>query len=137
MNKFNNIFGQILDLFPKLEFLELVRETQLARGTKGFSCWDQFVTMMFCQLGRANSLREICYGLGTYLVAPEKLCNYNINNSLNSAFYCVNYRKLKKASQNLVIYATPKADPRTGIVPFPFRSDLKPETPVVSVSQSD
>jgi hypothetical protein len=55
MNKFNNIFGQILDLFPKLEFLELVRETQSARGTKGFSCWDQFVAMMFCQLGRANS----------------------------------------------------------------------------------
>ncbi|MBN2029145.1 IS4 family transposase [bacterium] len=67
MNKFNNIFGQILDLFPKLEFLELVHETRSAWGTKGFSCWDQFVAMMFCQLGRANSLREICYGLGTYL----------------------------------------------------------------------
>ena len=67
MNKFNNIFGQILNLFPKLEFIELVRETQSARGTKGFSCWDQFVAIMFCQLGRANSLREICYGLGTYL----------------------------------------------------------------------
>jgi len=66
MNKFNNIFGQILNLFPKSEFLELVRETNSARSTKGFSCWDQFVAMMFCQIGRANSLREICYGLSTY-----------------------------------------------------------------------
>ena len=66
MNKFNNIFGQILNLFPKSEFLELVRDTNSARSTKGFSCWDQFVAMMFCQIGRANSLREICYGLSTY-----------------------------------------------------------------------
>jgi hypothetical protein len=67
MNKFNNIFGQILDLFPRAEFYELVRKTNSSYGTKGFSCWSQFVAMMFCQLGRANSLREICYGLATYL----------------------------------------------------------------------
>jgi hypothetical protein len=67
MNKFNNIFGQILTLFPRNEFLEIVRDTNSSYGSKGFSCWDQFVAMMFCQLGRANSLREICYGLATYL----------------------------------------------------------------------
>ncbi len=67
MNKFNNIFGHILNLFPRNEFFELVRETRSSFGTKGFSCWDQFVSMMFCQLGRANSIREICYGLASYL----------------------------------------------------------------------
>jgi hypothetical protein len=67
MNKFNNIFGQILNLFPRYEFFELVNETKSSFGTKGFSCWDQFVAMMFCQLGRANSIREICYGLASYL----------------------------------------------------------------------
>lgn len=67
MNKFNNIFGQILDLFPKVEFLEVVLETQSTRGNKGFSSGDQFVAMMFCQSGQANSLQEICYGWSTYL----------------------------------------------------------------------
>lgn len=27
---------------------------------RGFTCWGQFVAMLFCQLGRAPSLREIC-----------------------------------------------------------------------------
>src|SRR5438477_13029716 len=34
---------------------------------KGFTCWTQFVSMLFCQLGRADSLREICNGLGCCL----------------------------------------------------------------------
>ncbi len=65
MNRFSSIFGQILHLFSKREFFEKVCETKAERGAKGFSCWDQFVAMLFCQLGQAHSLREICGGLAT------------------------------------------------------------------------
>ena len=37
------------------------------RDAKGFTCWTQFVSMLFCQLGRADSLREICNGLACCL----------------------------------------------------------------------
>jgi hypothetical protein len=37
------------------------------RYSKGFSSWDQFVAMMFCQLAQAKSLREICGGLASCL----------------------------------------------------------------------
>lgn len=37
----------------------------LKRHARGFSSWGQFVAMLFCQLGRAHSLREICHGLST------------------------------------------------------------------------
>lgn len=67
MNKFNSIFGQILQLFPRTQFEIFVKETQSAKATKGFSCWSQFVAMLFCQLGQAHSLREICGGLATSL----------------------------------------------------------------------
>jgi len=67
MNKFSSIFGQLLNLFPRLEFESFVKKTKSARHAKGFSCWDQFVAMLFCQLGRAHSLREICGGLATAL----------------------------------------------------------------------
>jgi len=30
---------------------------------RGFTSWGQFMAMLFCQLGRAHSLREICGGL--------------------------------------------------------------------------
>ena len=37
------------------------------RDAKGFTCWTQFVSMLFCQLGHADSLREICNGLACCL----------------------------------------------------------------------
>ena len=37
------------------------------RAAKGFACWTQFVAMLFCQLGRADSLREICNGMACCL----------------------------------------------------------------------
>ena len=67
MNKFSSIFGQILQIFDKRDFLQAVRDTKAERSAKGFSCWDQFVAMLFCQLGQAHSLREICGGLATCL----------------------------------------------------------------------
>ena len=65
MNRFSSIFGQILKLFPRSEFESAVRETGSERGAKGFTCWSQFVAMLFCQLGQAHSLREICGGLSS------------------------------------------------------------------------
>ena len=63
MNKFCSIFSQLLQLFPRVEFQHLVKETQAERHAKGFTCWGQFVAMLFCQLGHAYSLREITGGL--------------------------------------------------------------------------
>lgn len=63
MNRVCSIFSQLLRIFPRLEFEALVKEHKAERHGRGFTCWDQFVAMMFCQLGRAQSLREICGGL--------------------------------------------------------------------------
>jgi hypothetical protein len=65
MNKVCSIFSQLLQLFPRIEFERLVRETRAERHARGVTCWGQFVAMLFCQLGRAHSLREICGGLAT------------------------------------------------------------------------
>jgi len=65
MNRFCSMFSQLLQLFPRTDFQLLVKETRAERHARGFSCWGQFVSMMFCQLGRAHSLREICHGLST------------------------------------------------------------------------
>lgn len=67
MNKFSSIFGQILRVFDKSDFHRAVRETGAERSAKGFSCWEQFVAMLFRQMGQAQSLREICGGLATCL----------------------------------------------------------------------
>lgn len=62
-NKYCSMFSQLLQLFPRWEFQKLVTETSSERHARGFSSWTQFVSMLFCQLGRAHSLREISGGL--------------------------------------------------------------------------
>jgi hypothetical protein len=63
MNRFCSIFSQLLQLFSRIEFHQAVKETKAERHARGFTCWGQFVAMLFCQLGRAHSLREISGGL--------------------------------------------------------------------------
>jgi len=58
-------FAQALSLVDRNDFARAVIDRRGERGAKGFSCWDQFVSMLFCQMGGANSLREICGALGT------------------------------------------------------------------------
>lgn len=58
-----SMFSQILKLIPRIEFERMVKETGAEHASKGLSSWSQFVAMMFCQLGRAHSLREIEGGL--------------------------------------------------------------------------
>ena len=63
MNRVCSIFSQLLQLFPRLEFEQLVQKHRAERHARGFTCWGQFIAMLFCQLGQAHSLREICGGL--------------------------------------------------------------------------
>ena len=58
-------FAQVLSLVDRNDFERAVRRHKAEKGVKGFSGWDQFVSMLFCHLGGANSLREICGGLAT------------------------------------------------------------------------
>jgi hypothetical protein len=57
------MFSQILKLVPRTHFERMVKETGAERAAKGLASWTQFVALLFCQLGRAHSLREIEGGL--------------------------------------------------------------------------
>jgi len=63
MIRTGSLFSQILSLFQRPNFARHVRELKAEYRAKGFSSWDQFVAMLFCQLAQARSLREISDGL--------------------------------------------------------------------------
>jgi hypothetical protein len=63
LNRVCSIFSQLLSLLTRREFDQIVENHKAERHSRGFSCWGQLVAMLFCQLGRAYSLREICGGL--------------------------------------------------------------------------
>jgi len=62
-----SLFSQLLHEVPRNEFAALVNKHQAERHAKGFTCWTQFTSMLFCQVARADSLREICNGLACCL----------------------------------------------------------------------
>jgi hypothetical protein len=59
----SSLFSQLLLLVNRHQFARRVKECCAEKAAKGFSCWRQFVAMMFCQLAQAKSLREIIDGL--------------------------------------------------------------------------
>ena len=65
MSGFCSLFSQMLKLIARTEFARLVKDTQSERHARGFSSWSHLVAMLFCHLGRANSLREIEQGLAS------------------------------------------------------------------------
>jgi len=62
-----SLFNQLLHHFPRAEFGALVKTTKAERHARGFTCWAQFVAMLFCHLAHADSLRIICNGLSCCL----------------------------------------------------------------------
>jgi hypothetical protein len=58
-----SLFSQLVALFNRPTFYRLVSKHGSERYSKGYSSWDQFVAMLFCQMAQAKSLREICGGL--------------------------------------------------------------------------
>ena len=62
MIRTGSLFSQILSLFQRPDFARHVRELKTEHRAKGFSSWEQFVAMLFCQLAQAHSLREIPKG---------------------------------------------------------------------------
>lgn len=67
MIKVASLFSQLLQNFPRTEFSQLVAKHQADRRAKGFTSWTQLVSMLFCHMAHADSLREICGGLACCL----------------------------------------------------------------------
>jgi hypothetical protein len=58
-----SVYSQLLQLFPRGQFAQAVKQHQAEFNAKGFTCWEQFAAMLFCQVAHMNSLREVCMGL--------------------------------------------------------------------------
>jgi len=67
MVRYASLFSQLISLFNRQRFHELVYRRRSERYAKGYSSWEHFVAMLFCQLAQAKSLREISGGLASCL----------------------------------------------------------------------
>lgn len=65
MSHVNTVFSQLLQLIPRHDFENLVREHKGDRYVKEFMCWKQFITLLYAQIKGQNSLRDIVTGLNS------------------------------------------------------------------------
>lgn len=62
--KGSSLFAQIItSAVPASDFRRLVAAHNGERHAKGFTCWHQFVSMMFLQFAKLTSLREVIDGM--------------------------------------------------------------------------
>ena len=90
MNKYNTLIGQLLSFVPRPQFEKLVKITQADKHCKGFTAWQQFVTMRYAQLASPNGLRSLenslnsnhssLYHLGIYKDLKRSTISYANNN---------------------------------------------------------
>ena len=59
----NNIFKQITQIVPRHEFEKSVKQHNGDFASKGFSCWEQFMAMLYGQFSGQTGLRGIEAGL--------------------------------------------------------------------------
>lgn len=87
MSHYNTIFNQILHLVPRHQFESLVNKYQSDRYVKYFSCWQQFITLLYAQIRGKDSLRDIetslrtqstkWYHIGLKDIKRSTLCDAN------------------------------------------------------------
>lgn len=63
MNKDKYVFAQLVEFLNRNDFNYLVRKYQTDKYIKSFSCWNQLLVMMFGQLAKSESLRELIVGI--------------------------------------------------------------------------
>lgn len=63
MNTNVTLYNQILRLIDRNSFAKIVRQYESDKHSKGINSWTHLVSMLFCHLAKANSVREIANGL--------------------------------------------------------------------------
>jgi hypothetical protein len=121
MTRFCSIFNQLLQLFPRTDFQRAVHTTNAERHARGFSSWDQFVAMLFAQLGRAHSLREICGGLAS---CEGKLAHLGVTAPRRSTLAYANAHRPWQLYQAVFYQVLGRCREVAGSKPFRFKNKL-------------
>lgn len=122
MRQFSSIFSQLLKLFSRADFEKAVSKHKASRAAKGFECWTQFVAMLFCQLGRAHSLREICGGLAS---VEGKLNHLGVERApARSTLAYANAKRPWELFEEVFMCLLQRCQAAAGPKPFRFKNKL-------------
>jgi len=110
MNQGKLVFSQLTALLPKTTFQRCVDRYAGNRKVKDFSCFDQFLVMMFAQLTYRESLRDIELNLRAHVSRLYHMglrCNTVSRNTLSNANATRPWQIYADFAQHLIGIARP------------------------------
>jgi len=92
MKYHKTILGQMLQLFSRLEFQSFVKKYKGDHRVRTLRCWDQFIYLLFTQLGKQHSLRDTIDTMNTqqrklYHFGAQKLSRSTLSDANNKRNY--------------------------------------------------
>ena len=83
MKHTNSIFHQLLQFLPRQTFQKTVDRHQGDFRTRQLSCWDQLLSLLFCQLSGSQSLRDTVDGYNSqqarhYHLGTDTICRSSL-----------------------------------------------------------
>jgi hypothetical protein len=108
----NTVYNQLLQLIPRHEFEKAVKTYGGDRYVKYFSCWQQFITLLYSQIRGKDSLRDIELSLKSqanrwYHVGLKDIKRSTLSDANNSRDYRI-YEELFYSLHNRCKSITPK-----------------------------
>lgn len=93
MNKYNTKLGQMLSLAGRPQFEKCVSATNADKACKGFTAWQQFVSMSYAQLACPNGLRSLESSLNS-----NRTCLYHLGLAKGVRRSTISYANNHRAS---------------------------------------
>ena len=59
MSYYSTVMNQLLQLIPRHKFDNLVKKYEVDRYVRYFNCWQLFITLLYAQIRKKDSLRDI------------------------------------------------------------------------------
>jgi len=98
MEYYTTIFGQMIHLISRLDFKSIVNKHHGDHRIRSFSCWDQFVFLLFSQLSKRESLHETMISVNSM---QSKLCHLGCKSVRRSTFSDANNKRPYQIYQDL------------------------------------
>lgn len=106
MTQGSYVFAQFLSLLPRYSFQQFVNKYNGDYRTKDFKCWNQMACMMFAQIRKEDSLRDIDIALNAH---ASKLYHIGINQCPKSTLADANehrdYRIYEEFAKSMMQHA--------------------------------
>lgn len=121
MSHLNTIFNQLLSLVPRHEFEKSVSRNSADKYVKYFSCWQQFIVLLYAQIRKKESLRDITSSLRTQ---NHKWYHLGLTNICRSTLSDANSKRSFQVFEDLFYHLLHRCQDLTPKHKFRFKNPL-------------